>query len=286
LLEKNKISQAEFEELNLQLQETRAKLGVIAVTEKLLTAKQAEEINELQKKSDRRFGDIAIEKGYLLKEEVTYLLNLQGNSYTKLVQLLTVKYMKTMRDIEAFLKVYKKEYNLTDYDIDALKSDNLDRVIPVFIDINAPFLGECVSLLIRNIVRFIYRDIIIKKSYITKKYNCPALVYQKLTGAERIFIGLAGKKTVLASIAGLFKHEQFSMLTEGAIHSLCDFIGCSNSLYTTNLGYDNVQISMSSPEYCFGKTLSLATGLFVVPILIHGEQADIIITSGDPVVAD
>ena len=62
LLKKNKISHSQLEEvLNCQ-QSTRAKLGLIAVAENLLTAKQADEINELQKQKDRRFGDIAIEK--------------------------------------------------------------------------------------------------------------------------------------------------------------------------------------------------------------------------------
>ncbi len=65
LLEKNKISQSQYEDIMLQQKTSRAKLGFIAVSEKLLTTKQAEEVNEIQKQKDRRFGDIAIEKGYL-----------------------------------------------------------------------------------------------------------------------------------------------------------------------------------------------------------------------------
>ena len=80
LVSKNKISQEQYETLIQQQLDSRLKLGFIAVAEKLLTQKQADEINELQKTMDRRFGDIAIEKGYLLNEEVTYLLNQQGNS--------------------------------------------------------------------------------------------------------------------------------------------------------------------------------------------------------------
>ena len=50
LLERNIISQSQLEEVMKQEQTSRAKLGLIAVAEKLLTTKQAEELNELQSK--------------------------------------------------------------------------------------------------------------------------------------------------------------------------------------------------------------------------------------------
>jgi hypothetical protein len=105
LVEKNKISQFQLEDLMKLQQNTRAKLGFIAVTEKLLTTKQAEEINNIQKKMDQRFGDIAIEKGYLLNEEVTYLLNMQGNSYLRLVQIFTENNIFTIKEIEGTRKI-------------------------------------------------------------------------------------------------------------------------------------------------------------------------------------
>jgi hypothetical protein len=66
LVEKNRISQLQYEDIIQQQKNAHVKLGVIAVSEKLLTTRQAEEINNIQKMMDRRFGDIAIEKGYLL----------------------------------------------------------------------------------------------------------------------------------------------------------------------------------------------------------------------------
>ena len=62
LLEKNKISHSQLEDVITAQHTSRPKLGLIAVAEKLLTSKQADELNELQKLKDCRFGDIAIEK--------------------------------------------------------------------------------------------------------------------------------------------------------------------------------------------------------------------------------
>ena len=78
LVENNIISQPEYELIIKEQENSRVKLGFIAVAERLLTKRQAEELNELQKTKDQRFGDLAIEKGYLLEEEVNYLLNMQG----------------------------------------------------------------------------------------------------------------------------------------------------------------------------------------------------------------
>lgn len=55
------------------------KLGLIAVSEKLLTQEQADKINRKQALEDKRFGDIAVEMGYLTESQVSRLLQLQGN---------------------------------------------------------------------------------------------------------------------------------------------------------------------------------------------------------------
>ena len=53
LVEKNKISQSLLEDVMMKQHSSRAKLGLIAVAEKLLTSKQADELNTLQKQIGR-----------------------------------------------------------------------------------------------------------------------------------------------------------------------------------------------------------------------------------------
>ena len=51
-----------------------------------MTKEQAEEVNQLQQQLDKRFGDIAVEKGYLDDDQVSYLLKQQGDGYLLFVQ--------------------------------------------------------------------------------------------------------------------------------------------------------------------------------------------------------
>ncbi|HWT27426.1 MAG TPA: chemotaxis protein CheX [Mobilitalea sp.] len=278
LVEKNKISQKQYEDAIRLQQSSRAKLGFIAVAEKLLTNKQAEEINELQKTMDHRFGDIAIEKGYLLTEEVTYLLNMQGNPYLMFVQVLTENNILSYDEIEASLEEFKKDNGFSDSDLDALKSGDIDRIIPVFVDVDVPFGGECISLTIRNLVRFIDSNVTLKKAYKVKDYAFGNLAYQQMIGDHQIFVGFAGKHKELLAIAQPFAKEAFSDMDEDAFDSVCEFINCSNGLYASKLSLEDIHIDMTPPLFFTGKRISSNGDIYVVPVIINGKQNDLLIS--------
>ncbi len=278
LVEKNKISQSQFEDVMEQQQKTRVKLGLIAVAEKLLTIKQAEEINDIQRKMDCRFGDIAIEKGYLLAEEVTHLLNMQGNPYLQFVQVVTENNILTIQELENDLENFKSDYHFSDADIDALKSGDIDRIIPVFVDIDIPFSSECISLTLRNVVRFINNNILIKKSYKVKEYEFATLASQMMMGDHEIFVGFAGNGNDLLEIANPFAKEEFKEMDEDAFDSVCEFINCTNGLYASKLSSEDIHIDMTPPLYYTGKKITASEDFYVVPIIINGKQADLIVS--------
>lgn len=283
LMEKNKISPSHFKDLMQQQQKTRVKLGIIAVAEKLLTTKQAEEINDLQRKMDRRFGDIAIEKGYLLPEEVTHLLNMQGNPYLQFVQVCTESNLMTLQQIEQYIDEFKKDYKLSDSDIEALKSGDIDRIVPVFADTDVPFSGKYISLAIRNTVRFINNNVLLKKSYKVNDYSFGSLACQRLVGDHELFIGLACKDKELLQIASPFAKEEFTRLDEDAFDSVCEFINCINGLYASKLSHEDIHIDMTPPLFYEGKKVASKGDIYVMPVIINGEQSDLLVAVDQPV---
>lgn len=283
LVEKNKISQSQYDNIMVQQQKTRVKLGLIAVSEKLLTTKQAEEINDIQKRLDRRFGDIAIEKGYLLTEEVTHLLNLQGNPYLQFVQVCTENDILTLQEIESYLEEYKNVNGFSNSDIDALKSGDIDRIVTVFVDTEEPILGECISLAVRNIVRFINNNILLKKAYKVKDYSFGSLASQRMVGSYDIFIGLASKDNELLEIANPFAKEEFTQMDEDAFDSVCEFINCTNGLYASKLSHEDIHIDMTPPLFYTGKGISSNGEICVVPIIINGVQTDLLVAVNNQV---
>ncbi|MBE5966250.1 MAG: hypothetical protein E7255_04715 [Lachnospiraceae bacterium] len=286
LLEKNRISQAEFNEIIAHQKSSPAKLGVIAVAEKLLTAKQADEVNELQKKMDLRFGDVAIEKGYLLSEEVAYLLNMQGNPYSKFVQAITENKVLTIEEIESYLEEYKNEYGFTDYEIDALKSGDIDRIIPLFVEADNPFLCDYISLAIRNLVRFINSEVVLQKSYKKSNYAFGNLAYQHMNGEHQIFAGFASGKDELLHIAEPFAKEKFDRMDEDAFDSVCEFINCNNGLFASKLSEEDIHMDMTPPLFERNKKIITNGEVIIIPMLMDGAKVELIVAMNSLVKID
>ena len=149
----------------------RVKLGTIAVAEGLLTEEQVEEINTLQRQLDKRFGDIAIEKGLLTKEQMEGLLSKQGDAYMQFVQLLTEETGLTAKDVDMLLKAFQKDTGFSDDELEALKSDDIDRLMPLFVVTSKPYIKELAALVIRNIMRFVTRDYYIGQAEHLKEFD-------------------------------------------------------------------------------------------------------------------
>lgn len=283
LMEKGLITQAQFEEIMLKQQQTRVKLGLIAVSEKLLTAKQAEEINQLQKSMDRRFGDIAIEKGYLLEEEVTHLLNMQGNPYLQFVQVVTESAVLNADELSSHIEDFKKENQFSDSDLDALKSGDIDRIISIFNVTDSSLLNNLISLYLRNIVRFISNNLIIKKITKVNDYSFGALASQKMIGDHEFFIGIASLAEELITIANPFAKENYTVIEEDAFDAVCEFINCSNGLYASKLSHENVHIDMTPPLFYSDKKIISKGDIYIVPVVIDGAQSDLLVALDNPV---
>ena len=277
LVEKGLINQTQFEEIMLKQQQTRVKLGLIAVSEKLLTTKQAEEINQMQRLMDRRFGDIAIEKGYLLEEEVTHLLNMQGNPYLQFVQVVTENNIFKNDELDQHIESFKKENQFTDSDIDAFKSGDIDRIISIFNVIDSSLISNLISLYLRNIVRFISSNIIIKRITKVSEYTYGALASQQMIGDHEFFIGFASQGNELTAIANPFAKENYTEVDDDAFDAVCEFINCSNGLYASTLSHENIHIDMTPPLFYSEKKLSSNGDIYVVPVVINGAQSDLLV---------
>ena len=127
LVKEGKLTEEQLKTVFETMQKVRVKLGLIAISEKLMTTEQSDEVNRLQAIMDKRFGDIAVEKGYLTEEQVTRLLGLQGNQYLSFVQAIVDNDFLNMSDIESALCDYQKSYGFTSTDMEALKSGDSDN---------------------------------------------------------------------------------------------------------------------------------------------------------------
>lgn len=277
LVKRNYLTKEQLDEIIHDQASSRVKLGLIAVSEKMLDLEQADKINMLQSVNDKRFGDIAVEHGYLTNEQVSELLRLQGSSYHRFIQTIVDKKYLKIDEVENIVNEYKTENNYSDEDIEALKSDDIDRITGVFVHTGNELCDEYIGLMIRNINRFISTDICISSPYETSAYKADTLGVQNLTGDHNILIAIGANDSDILVVANRYAKEQFEGVGEDAYDSVCEFINCVNGLFASKLSTKDINIDMLPPLSYNRASVVAAESLYVEPLIIDGKRIDIII---------
>ncbi|MBO4776303.1 MAG: chemotaxis protein CheX [Lachnospiraceae bacterium] len=280
LVKEGKLTEAQLETVFETMRKVRVKLGLIAVSEKLMTTQQSDEVNRLQAIVDKRFGDIAVEKGYLTEEQVSRLLGLQGNQYLSFVQSIVDNDFMQMDDIESALAAYQNENGFTLTDIESLKSGDSDRIIPLFLPNNiTEYQTEHILVCIRTLIRLIDSEIYVGKGFVTDFYEAPYFALQSLDGDNKASMAFSGEGNNILKIADAFAGESFDKVDEDSLDSVAEFINCVNGLFATKVN-SSFMIDMLPPEYSTSKAM-FSGKILVLPVYVQGLKVDLISSFGD-----
>lgn len=285
LVKQSLLSEETYQQIIDKQMTVRVKLGTIAVAEGLLTEDQVEEINQLQRQLDKRFGDIAIEKNLLTPAQMDALLTKQGNAYLQFVQLLTELTGLTNSDIEQHLKAFQKEIGFSDAEMDALKSDDIDKLIPLFVFSSKPYIKDIAGLVARNLTRFVSRDYYIEKAKHLKELPYAHLSYQELAGDDSVFIGIAEEEDQgeFLKVASEFSHEAMDHVTADTYDAVSEFINVTSGLFATELSKKGTNVDMEPPLSFKNQT---ATGdFYVIPVYLENKKIDVLISVNSEFIA-
>ena len=279
MLDKGTLSRTQLVKAYQMQEASRAKLGVIAVSEKLMTIAQAEQVNALQASMNKRFGDIAIEKGYLTEPQLGRLLELQGNSYLAFVQALVDEKYLTLEEIYNAENDYQREYGLTATDIANLKEGNIDRIVPIFLDTEDQRIRRLFTMGIKNLYRLVDSHVYIGKSYRVGSIRNEVMGYQGFHGDEKAKVGLGGRYEDMQKMAVAYTKEEFIETEEDALDAICELINCMNGLYASELSKEGVSLELEPPDFFI--TYSEASGDYidVLPVYISGGEVKFFICS-------
>lgn len=278
LREAGKLSEDNLNEIFSSQEQKRVRLGVIAVSERLLSIEQVNEINQLQAIYDMRFGDIAVQKGYLTDEQVSRLLVLQGNAFLAFMQSVVDSGYMTMEDFNEALEAYQKSNNFTLSNMEDLKSCDADRVIPIFIYNQPELTQRLCGIMIRTMSRLIDYRMFIKAPTVSSTVNYPAICLQELKGEHNIVTALTGdmgKDGAMFKAAVGFAGEANVTEPEDCLDALCELINCVNGLLATEMSNQNVDIDMDAP-FANGTSGSLRSdSILTLPVVIFGKQMEL-----------
>lgn len=274
------ISNEQYNDIISDSKNAKVKMGLLAVEAGYMTEEQAEQVNNLQQMQDRRFGDIAVEKGFLTEDQVGSLLKKQGDEYLLFVQALVEKGILSLEQIQKEINAYKKSGRFTALDIEAIKSGDIDKIVPVFVKENCipPIIKDYIALTARNMVRFIDRHFRLEKVEKLNEYTSTFVAAQELNGDHKIFSGFCGDGEGIKLIAEAYAKEEFEMVDMDVLDAACEFLNCNNGLYASKLSYEDVDLDMLPPVMKDTVTTICSDGnMFRVPFYIKDKQVDLII---------
>lgn len=243
LFHKKLVSSEQLSEALEAQKNTKVKLGVLAINAGLMTAHQVDEVHAEQMRVDKRFGDIAVSKGYITEEKVNELLKTQQTGHLLLGQALVDKgYMTNMQFSEA-LTAYKQENSLCDSDFTDSQNGKIEQVIKSFYHFdnmaNSDLLTEYVSLLFKNIIRFIGDDFSPMDPEKTSDFHAEWIAYQKITGDHfECTAAVSSNNKAFIGFAERYANEHLTVNDEFTQACIGEFLNLHNGLFTVNISND------------------------------------------------
>ena len=255
----------------------KGKIGELAIEEGWMTVEQAERINRKQKKYDLRFGELAVEKNYLTEEQVEALLKKQGHTYMHFLEALLDSGKVTVAQMDGAFEAFQKEHGFSAEDMNALKAGDFESLIPIFAFSAKPFVTDLVTMVLKNINRFISRDFYIDKIYRVDGMEYRCLAGQESNGDHEIELALVGEKETIAflKVASAFAQEDFKEIEEDALDAVCEFVNCCSGLFAAQQSERNVDLDMR-PVHAY-ENQEISGEVYVLPVYIDDEEVKLVI---------
>lgn len=281
LVEKGRITAEQLQEILDEMTKVRVKLGLIAVAEGMITPEQADKINRLQAVLDKRFGDIAVLKGYLTEKQVDELLKLQGNPYLAFAQSLENLGMMSFAQLDEVMKEYQTENELTNSSMEDLKSDDVDRILPLFLPSDATEYLDLAGVVLRTIMRCVDDHVMPLKAYFDTELKAEQGAMQLVEGQKSVICGFAGNGQALLPTASYFGHEDFQTVDMDALDAVAELINCINGLYASALSQQRIEMDLCPPEFSDSIDGFYGEKMLVFPMVIYGETVNVILAIGN-----
>jgi len=281
LLEQKIITSKQLEELLNTTNDVRLKLGTLAIHAGFMNSTQAHNLHQMQATEDQRFGDLAIEYGYLTQQQLDTLLSQQISEQLLLSQALLDQGIMSLADFQSELHNYKKIYNLSDQQLDNLIHSNIDMVVHSFLIFEnstlSTYYSDYITLFLKNLIRFIDRDICVTRIEKIDQIAFPHLIRQRVIGDTTIFTGIGGHNHPLLTLANRYAHKSFNEMKKSPIKAIGEFLHLQNNLFTDNLSNQSIQVTLEPQAYTPSVTLRPSLSLYHVPIYTTMGTLDLIL---------
>ncbi|MBQ1432133.1 MAG: chemotaxis protein CheX [Ruminococcus sp.] len=284
LLNKKMVTSEDLTQAFEDKKNTRMRLGVLAINAGLMTADQVEHVNITQQSVDKRFGDLAVELGYVTEDQVEALLAQQPTEYLLLGQTLVNNGVLTNAEFEKAIKDYKADNELTDSDLEGSKNESLSKLVTEFYHLeeaaNARVLTDYVTMMFKNIIRFIDGDFTPLEAMVIREYDAEYFIRQDITGAYDAITCITADKDVYYEFAKRFAGDNFGDISEIVNETVGEFLNVTNGLFAVNESNElGAELTMTPQEAIVGQHISFDKAAYCIPVVFGFGEVDFIVSA-------
>lgn len=258
------------------------KLGVIAVNAGVMTPDQIETVHNLQKRVDRRFGELAIEQGFINEEQLTALLATQKQGHLMLGQALIDRNYFTLEELHSALESYKKESGMSARQFNVVKSDETQEIEDIFKNFGETILSKTysdyVTLLIKNIIRFIDDNPVVEINKLSSDYSANWYAHQNITGVITLETGIACSEDAFTKLAAKFAQEDITEADELAQASVGEFLNLHNGIFLVNMSNNGVELGMKPQNILQQHIIKGSDKIYVITCNMNWGKFDVLLS--------
>lgn len=246
LLNKKIITTEDLRIAITNMSHSHIKLGTLAMYKGYMTSEQVDECCYIQRREDKHFGEIALERNFISCDDLNALLSSQVPDYLRLGQALVDANIITNTQLNELLESYNAEspygiYCALSMDTSEEEINNtLKESIKRFFNASSTIeLSKhslmYMHLLFNNLVRFIGDDFTPLPPIPYNEYNGEYCVTHGIMGSLNFLTGISMEKSAAIKFASRYAEMDFEEFDDYVAASLEDFINLHNGLFCVNL---------------------------------------------------
>ena len=187
--------------------------------------------------------------------------------------------------LDEYVEDFRKKSGFSEKEMEALKKDDIDGILDLFVVSSKPHVSSITGLFLRNITRFVSRDFYIEKAYRAKEYEYKNLCCQELAGDASIFVAVAESQDegAFLKLATGFSGQEMENVSEDAYDSVGEFINVGCGLFASEMSRKEINVDMEPPLAFSGQKAS--GDFYVIPVVLGDHRMELLISVNSDFVA-
>jgi hypothetical protein len=283
LLNKQLVTPAALADAMNRQSASRLTPDLLALNAGLITADRVKTVYSEMQKSDKSIEETMISLGFVTKEQLDELAETQPPAHLSLGKALVDGGYMTEELFEDALTEYKAENEISEADFREVKDFAIKMLVKKFCNImdeeSAHYITSYLSLLFKNIIRFIGDDFAPLDIEYTKGRVCNKCVSQKIYGIINAISIIDADESSMAGFASRFARETVKEADEYAYACASEFLNLHNGLYAVNLSNEEGGELGLDPQIAYEDySLDYLENVYTVPLCFSFGAVNIIIS--------